>query len=93
MKEEEEKCCGNCCWFYANDNRDLGACPFLFGWVVACERSCVVKEKFASKKEMRHHMVVLLQAVRRHIAFYGKKDALTDAAEFAYKYMKVFSEL
>lgn len=103
MKQEEERCCGNCCWFYANDNMGLGACPFLFGWAVACERSCVVKEKFASKKEMRHHMAVLLQEKRwqkrtdgwrnGEIFFPPEREDVIKAIDFAYKYMKVFSEL
>lgn len=90
---EDEKCCGECSWFYGEDTYGFGSCPFQFGEIVECGKPCVVKEEFVSKKEMRHHMAVLLRADRRHIAFYGKKDALTDAAEFAYKYMKVFSEL
>ena len=93
MKQEEEKCCGNCCWFYAEDTYGFGCCPFQFGEIVECGMSCGVEKEFVSKKEMRHHMAVLLQASRRHIAFYGKKDALTDAIDFAYRYMKVFSEL
>ena len=96
MKQEEEKCCGNCCWFYAEDTYGFGCCPFQFGEIVECGKSCGVEKEFVSKKEMRHHMAVLLQY---HLAdedmnhrFPGG-EALEDAVVFAYKYMKVFSNL
>ena len=92
LKDKDKFCC-ECCWFYAEDTYGYGMCPFIFADVHECGQKCDVPLKYVSKKDMRHHMAVLLQAVRRHIAFYGKKDALTDAADFAYKYMKIFSEL
>jgi len=55
--------------------------------------------KYVSKKEMRHHMAVLLQYHRwlkdwitvKRIC--PDKIELEDAAVFAYEYMKVFSNL
>lgn len=103
MKEEEEKCCGNCCWFYAEDTYGFGCCPFQFGEIVECGMSCGVEKEFVSKKEMRHHMAVLLQEKRwqkrtdgwrnGEIFFPPEREDVIKAIDFAYKYMKVFSEL
>lgn len=103
MKEEEEKCCGNCCWFYAEDTYGFGCCPFQFGEIVECGKSCGVEKEFVSKKEMRHHMAVLLQEKRwqkrtdgwrnGEIFFPPEREDVIKAIDFAYKYMKVFSEL
>lgn len=93
-KNKEDKLCGECCWFYGEMTDGEGLCahnPMFNEFCNTCGSPAC--NDYVSRQEMRHHMAVLLQAVRRHIAFYGKKDALTDASEFAYKYMKVFSEL
>ena len=98
-KNKEEKFCGLCCWFYGEDTYGCGVCPFRFAELKECGQKCEVPLKYVSKKEMRHHMAVLLQyhrwlkdwiAVKR---ICPDKIELEDAAEFAYEYMKVFSNL
>ena len=97
---ENDKYCGDCCWFYAEDTYGFGACPFQFGECVNCGFMCTAPDKFASKEEMRHYMAVLLQANRWRRddnvpAIYKMPDA-TDfgkAIDFSYGYMKVFSNL
>ena len=106
MKQEEEKCCGNCCWFYDEMTDGEGFCAEAkdnpWGDFVRCDKACRYVRGgsdnycFVSKKEMRYHMVVLLQY---HLADedmnhrFSGGEALEDAMVFAYKYMKVFSEL
>ena len=99
MKKNEEMYCGNCCWFYAEDTYGLGICPFRFGDVVHCEDKCKNNE-YVSRKEMRHHMAVLLQANRYRRdnnvpAIYRMPDPkeLGRAIDFSYRYMKVFRDL
>ena len=96
---KEDKFCGNCCWFYAEDTYGFGICPFRFGEVVHCEGKCKNKE-YVSRKEMRHHMAVLLQLnrYRRDTHFPGiyrtpKPSEVSRAIEFSVRYMKVFREL
>ena len=92
--KQKEKCCGNCCWFYGEMTCGDGFCalsPVDDNWV-RCDMCC--RDSFVSREEMRHHMAVLLQASRWHNSTIAKRpDGLFEAAEFAYKYMKVFSEL
>ena len=96
----EERCCGNCCWFYAEDTYGYGACPFRFAEIQRCSDKCLITEKYVSRAEMRHHMAVLLQwerymSDRSELTLY-RAPSLADrnkAMKFAYKYMKVFSEL
>lgn len=95
----KDKFCGNCCWFYAEDTYGFGICPFRFGDVVHCEGKCKNNE-YVSRKEMRHHMAVLLQLnrYRRDTHFPGiyrtpKPSEVSRAIEFSVRYMKVFSEL
>lgn len=97
MKQKEEKCCGECCWFYAEDAYGYGMCPFRFGVIMECDQTCDVECEYVSKAMMRHHMAVLLQLTRHeedpinHLSpWYEEKE---DAIRFAYRYMKVFSEL
>ena len=96
---KEDKFCGNCCWFYAEDTYGMGICPFRFGDVVHCEDKCKNNEH-VSRKEMRHHMAVLLQLnrYRRDTHFPGiyrtpKPSEVSRAIEFSVRYMKVFREL
>lgn len=89
--------CGECCWFYAEDTYGYGMCPFRFAETHECGQQCEVPLKYVSKKEMRHHMAVLLQQHRvvenPSIRFStGVKD-LWEAQDFAYRYIKVFSNL
>ena len=97
MKNKEEKFCGECCWFYGEDTYGYGCCPFRFAEVKDCEQPCEVPLKFVSKAQMRHHQAVLLQLTRHeedpinHLSpWYEEKE---DAIRFAYRYMKVLSEL
>jgi hypothetical protein len=96
MKQKEEKYCGECCWFYGEDTYGYGFCPFRFAETHECGQRCEVPLKYVSKKEMRHHMAVLLQYHRADESMnylFPGGEALEDAVVFAYRYMKVFSEL
>ena len=113
LKEmEKEKCCGNCCWFYGETTDGDGFCAALKGaWSddVHCYMSCHALHEgkegeyaFVCKKEMRHHMAVMLQRVRvfrdgyikDNVEHYAPSwDELYKAYKFAYRYMKVFSKL
>lgn len=96
----EDKCCGNCCWFYGEMTEGKGFCAQspIEDNVVMCEMCC--KTEFVSRKEMRHHMAVLLQHNRWrrddwYEPIYRHVDPVevSEAIDFAYKYMKVFSKL
>ena len=96
MKQKEDKYCGECCWFYGEDIDGWGFCPFRFADMHECGQKCDVPLKYVSKKEMRHHMAVLLQYHRADESMnyrFPGGEALEDAVVFAYRYMKVFSEL
>lgn len=103
MKKEEEKCCGNCCWFCFECTDGDGQCvevgddgyPMMstFCNSEACGR-------YISRQQMRHHMAVLLQANRYRRddnvpAIYRMPNPteLGKAIDFSVKYMKVFSKL
>lgn len=94
---ELEKCCGNCCWFYAEDTYGFGCCPYQFAEVKNCGDRCQLTLKYVSKKEMRHHMAVLLRMIRHK----RRPDECkapqyqheVNALFFAYKYIEIFSEL
>ena len=96
---DKEKFCGDCCWFYGEDTYGCGVCPYRFAELKKCGQKCEVPLKYVSKKEMRHHMAVLLQYHRwlkdwitvKRIC--PDKIELEEAAEFAYEYMKVFNKL
>ena len=104
MKQEKEKCCGNCCWFYAEDTYGCGACPFQFGEVVQCDRPCKCEKEFVSKEEIKRHRFTMLQYLRA-VNYYNSGDLkawsdviysseeLDAAIEFANKYIKIFSKL
>ena len=97
LPDKEEKCCGGCCWFYAEDTDGWGFCACQKGKeldIMNCSDMC--EDDYVSKKEMRHHMAVLLQYHRADESMnyrFPGGDALEDAVVFAYRYMKVFSEL
>ena len=100
LPDKEEKYCGECCWFYAEDTDGYGLCPLALMESKRCDEPCTISEIFVSKEEMRHHMAVLLQDKRfrsnkGEIALYlpVRKADLDKAKEFSYKYMKVFSKL
>ena len=100
LLKDKEKLCGECCWFYAEDTYGYGCCPFRFAEVKDCEQPCEVPLKFVSKEMMRHHQAVLLQANR-----YRRDDNVPaihkmpdpkefgEAIDFAYNYIKIFSNL
>ena len=99
-KKQEERCCGNCCWFYAEDTYGWGCCAFQFAVVRNCEYKCNKKECFVSKEQMRHYQAVLLQANRYRrdnnvpsIYKMPNPKELGKAIDFAVKYIKVFSNL
>lgn len=95
MENNEEKSCGNCCWFCFEDAYGEGQC---YGEddsaAVMCDKPAC--DLYVSRQEMRHHMAVLLQYHRAdegmNYRFPGG-DALEDAVVFAYKYMKTFGKL
>ena len=98
--KQEEKCCGNCCWFYAEDTYGYGCCPFRFAEVHQCEQKCEVTEKYVSKERMRHYRAVLLQANRyrrdQHVPSIYRMPNPTElgkAIDFASEYIRIFSNL
>ena len=99
-KQTEEKCCGNCCWFYGEDTDGWGQCINQdICDSMNCSDLCTT-DKYVSRQEMRHHMAVLLQHNRWrnnnlptcHI-WQVDPFEVGDAIDFACKFMKVFSEL
>ena len=97
MKDKEGKYCGECCWFYGEDTWGYGSCPFRFAELQQCSDKCPITEKYVSKEDMRHYQAVLLQAnrYRRDSSIYRMPDPkeLGKAIDFAYRFIKVFSEL
>jgi len=98
LKDKEEKYCGECCWFYAEDTYGYGMCPFRFADVHECGQKCDVPLKYVSKKDMRHHMAVLLKFNRYRRDDEGiyrcpNPTEIGEAIDFAVRYIKVFSEL
>ena len=99
LKDKDEKCCGNCCWFYAEDMDGWGFCACQKNRVIDMEHcSDMCEDDFVSREEMRHHMAVLLQSIRwdedmEFIHYSPDGDEETAAKKFAYKYMKMFSKL
>jgi len=110
MEKEIDKYCGNCCWFCHEDTDGWGFCntpaklpKHVNRWFTNCEMPGGTDCGFVSRKEMRHHMAVLLQAERWYSAINDTKNynivympnptEYRKAIRFAYKYMKVFSNL
>lgn len=100
MDNNEEKSCGNCCWFCFEDAYGDGQCVEVGddGYpMMATMCNCHACKRFVSRQEMRHHMAVLLQMSRyekdplKHLSpWYEEKDR---AIKFAYRYIKVFGKL
>ncbi len=97
---KEEKCCGECCWHYGRDPYGYGGCPFLFGKIRKHDMTCDAEDYYIGKKQMRHYLAVLLQANRyrrdNHVPSFHKMPRPTElckAIDFAYKYIKTFSNL
>ena len=100
MKKEEEKCCGNCCWFYAEETNGWGQCILQDYDLNSMHCSDMCEDDYVSRQEMRHHMAVLLQANKWRrdqnvpsIYRMPNPTELGKAIDFACKYMKVFSKL
>ena len=101
MKEEEEKCCGNCCWFCFEDTEGEGQCMrvgyhgSLYGAFTYC--GAPPCKHYDSREERDRRMETLLQIGRW--ANKPNKEPMPDikeickAAGFAHRYIKVFSEL
>jgi len=96
MKQKEDKFCGECCWFYAEDTDGYGLCPLALMESKRCDEPCT-EGRFVGRTQMRHHMAVLLQLSRyyedpiSHLSpWYEDK---VRAIDFAVEYMRVFGEL
>lgn len=99
-REQSGRFCGLCAWFYGEDTYGYGCCPFRFADVRKCDQPCEAGEHFVSKRRMRHHQAVLLQAnryLRDHNvpAVYRMPNPkeLVEAIDFAGEFIKVFSNL
>lgn len=99
--EQEEKCCGNCCWFYGEMTDGEGFCALRNPIIneTRCDFLCDL-ELHVSRKYMRHCRAVLLQANRYRRdqnvpSIYRMPDPeeLGKAIKFACTYIKVFSGL
>lgn len=98
MKEEEERCCGNCCWFKHEDMDGYGLCYMHDEGFPRCSNTPCLD--YISTEQMRHHLAVLLQANRyrrdQHVpAIYRMPDPkeLGVAIDFAYTYIKTFDKI
>lgn len=100
----DERCCGNCCWFCFEQTDGDGQCMNCpkdsddLPWKnCSDELNC---ERYVSRREMRHHMAVLVQhnrwrrsnEVPNHCRMVNPTE-LGEAIDFSLKYMKVFSKL
>ena len=100
IDKQNERLCGLCAWFCNEDTYGYGCCPFRFADVRQCDQPCEAGEHFVSKRQMRHHQAVLLQANRyrrdQHVpAIYRMPNPkeLGEAIDFAGEFIKVFSNL
>ena len=100
---EEEKCCGDCCWFCGEETDGWGICALQKGGLDSVNCTDMCQDDFVSRREMRHHMAVLLREKRWQvrtgdfdsgkISIPPQKEDVIRAIGFAYRYMKVFSKL
>lgn len=97
--ENNNKCCGNCCWFKYED---------IFGWGECFNQDecdsmhnydLCTTGKFTGRKEARHHVAVLIQANRyrrdRHVPGIYKMPRpveLGRAIDFAIKFIKTHTK-
>lgn len=102
MEKEEERCCGDCCWFAFECTDGDGTCFTNENEYLDSARWCSDPpcKGYVSRQEMRHHMAVLIQANRYRrdqnvpsIYRMPNPTELGKAIDFAVKYMKVFSKL
>ena len=97
---KEDKCCGDCYCFRHEDVDGYGCCyhaPSIYSddFRYCGDDSC---DNFVSRKEMRHHMAVLLQYTRwiddfKGIRYIPDAEELEEAVRFAYKYIRLFSDI
>lgn len=102
MRKDRKKCegcCGECCWFYGEMTDGMGFCAKKRGEQIDyayCGSRCNIGA-FVSRDDMRHHMAVMLQAIRfghnpwDHRCPEG--DSVPDAIKFGYDYIKTFNKL
>ena len=104
LKDKEDKCCGNCCWFYGEMTDGEGFCALRDSSINETRYDFLCAyELHVSCQEMRHHMAVLLKEKRwqkrtsgwrnGEIFFPPEREDVIKAIDFAYRYMKVFSKL
>jgi hypothetical protein len=98
--KQEDKYCGNCCWFCFETTDGTGQCvdcgkegyPMMMSYCGS--KAC---KNFISRQQMRHYMAVLVKRFRYlenmvdNNPPYIVDDIETE--KFAYKYMKVFGNL
>ena len=82
--KDEERCCGNCCWFYGEMTDGDGFCAEAkdtFSDYTNCSKPChvLIEGKvgcyaFVPRSAMRHYMAVLLQAERWYSAINDPKN-------------------
>ena len=93
----EDKCCGNCCWFFGEDTDGWGQCVLQDYDLNSMHCSDMCEDDYVSRQEMRHHMAVLLQFGRwrsdRANHYPAPAVDIAKAMDFAYRYMKTFSKL
>ena len=97
---KSDKCCGKCCWFFGEDGYGVGNCAIGFADLHNRFMVCNKDGVYVSRTKMRHYLAVLLQANRYRrdhnvpaIYKMPKATELGKAIDFAYKYIKTFSEL
>ena len=101
MENNEERFCGNCCWFCFEDAYGEGQCVEVGddGYpMMATMCNCHACERFVSRQEMRHHIAVLLKFNRYRrdddgIYLCPNPIEIGKAIDFSVEYMKVFSKL
>lgn len=99
---EEEKCCGNCCWFAFEDTDGDGQCMKvgLHGTPYGAPTHCSTphcKKHYLSNELRDKYRNILLKADEWY-KNEGKSEIpdandFKDAIEFAHKYIDVFSKL
>ena len=93
----DDKCCGNCCWFKYEDMDGFGNCVKNDSLQRCSDDAC---GKYISTEQARHYVAVLLchNRWRRDNnvpSVYRMQDAkeLGKAMDFAYEYIKTFMKL
>ena len=96
LLKDKDKYCGECCWFYGEDTFGYGLCPLALMEQKRCDEPCT-NGRFVSREDMRHYQAVLLQFGRymkdSFIHKMPKQIEVVRAIDFAYDFIKVFSEL